>query len=62
MYISAVLALIHYQVIKSSGAVTTVKLIGSSEAQQKAKQFIESTVQLINEVEHIDRGVESMYI
>lgn len=48
------------KVIKSPGAVTTVKLIGSSEAQQKAKQFIESTVQLINDVEHIDRGVERM--
>lgn len=49
------------QVIKSPGAVTTVKLIGSSEAQQKAKELIEDTVQLISEVDHIDRGVESMY-
>ena len=47
--------------IKSPGAVTTVKLIGSSEAQQKAKELIEDTVQLISEVDHIDRGVESMY-
>lgn len=47
--------------IKSPGAVTTVKLIGSSEAQQKAKELIEDTVQLISDVDHIDRGVESMY-
>ena len=48
--------------IKSPGAVTTVKLIGSSEAQQRAKQLIEDVVQLISEVEHIDKGVGSAYI
>ena len=46
--------------IKSSGAVTTVKLIGSSEAQQKAKELIQNTVQLVTTVDLTDRGTESM--
>ena len=47
--------------VKSHGAVTTVKLIGSSEAQKKAKHLLEDIVQLVDEVKDIDRGVESMY-
>ena len=41
--------------------MTTVKLIGSIEAQQRAKELIEDTVQLITTMDHIDRGVESMF-
>ena len=61
MYIYVSVSTLSTQVIKSPGAVTTVKLIGSSEAQQRAKQLIEDVVQLIGEVVHIDRGVGSTY-
>ncbi|XP_065891815.1 probable ATP-dependent RNA helicase DDX53 isoform X2 [Dysidea avara] len=48
------------KVIKSPGSITTVKLIGSSEAQQKAKSLIEEIVQLIDDVDDVDKGVERM--
>ena len=46
--------------VKSPGSITTVKLIGSSETQQKAKSLIEEIVQLITDVDDVDKGVESM--
>lgn len=46
--------------VKSPSSVTTVKLIGSSDTQQKAKSLIEEIVQLITDVDEVDKGVESI--
>jgi len=58
----AIVLLSSLQVVKSPGSVTTVKLIGSSEAQQNAKSLIEEIVQLVGDVDDVDKGVESMIL